>query len=707
MKKRNNRIKRSNSYNEVLGVLAASPNKLLNYKQVGAKVPQHSYKEVNHILELLVKDGKLKQPEIGKYMFQKRTEDEIIGKLDFNSRGDAYLMVEDVDDDIKVKSGDTLDSFDGDEVAVRLKYLAGKTKPRAFVTRVIKRARETYVGTVSAGGNSFFIIPDGNKMHTDFFLPKERLNGAKDGDKVIFKFKDWPAKAKNPYARVVDILGRSGENTAEMHAIVAEFGFNTKFDDRVEQAADAFPKEVTTAEIAKREDFRNITTFTIDPADAKDFDDALSFQTLPNGNVEIGVHIADVSHYVTPSDTIDQEAVERATSVYLVDRTIPMLPERLSNGLCSLRPHEESLTFSAIFELNAKGNVQKYRFAKTVIFSDHRFAYEDAQEVIENKQGPYAKELETMNNIALKLRNARYDNGAINFETTEFRFVLDDQGTPSAVIPKVRKDAHKMIEEYMLLANKYVAMHLYTKNDKAPLPYRVHEEPSQEKMTDFVETAVEFGHKIDMSSNKAYSKSINEMVAKIEGTLEGDILQPLAIRSMEKAYYTSKKIGHFGLAFEHYAHFTSPIRRYPDLITHRMLHDYLTKKKSFDYGDVERMASHSSKQEQKATSAERASIKYKQVEYMASFKGEEFDGIISGVTDWGIFVEILENKCEGMVRLRDMKGDHYTFLPEKKKVIGERTKKSFTMGQRVRIRVKNTDLAKRNIDFVFVEERYS
>ncbi len=707
MKKRHNRTNRSNSYNEVLAVLAASPNKLLNYKQVGAKVPQHSYKEVNHTLELLVKDGKLKQPEVGKYVFERMTEDEIIGKLDFNSRGDAYLVVEDVDDDIKIKSGDTLDSFDGDEVAVRLKYLAGKTKARAFVTRVIKRARETYVGTISAGGNSFFIIPDGNKMHTDFFLPKERLNGATDGDKVIFKFKDWPAKAKNPYARVVDILGRSGENTAEMHAIVAEFGFDTKFDDAVEQAADAFPKEIPAAEIAKREDFRNITTFTIDPADAKDFDDALSFQTLPNGNVEIGVHIADVSHYVTPSDTIDQEAVERATSVYLVDRTIPMLPERLSNGLCSLRPHEESLTFSAIFELDAKGSIRNYRFAKTVIFSDHRFAYEDAQKVIEAKQGPYARELETMNNIALKLRNARYDNGAINFETTEFRFVLDDQGTPNAVIPKVRKDAHKMIEEYMLLANKYVAKHLYTKNDKAPLPYRVHEEPSQEKMTDFVETAMEFGHKIDMSSNKAYSKSINEMVAKIEGTMEGDILQPLAIRSMEKAYYTSKKIGHFGLAFEHYAHFTSPIRRYPDLITHRMLHDYLTKKKSFDYGDVEKMASHSSKQEQKATSAERASIKYKQVEYMASFKGEEFDGIISGVTDWGIFVEILENKCEGMVRLRDMKGDHYTFLPEKKKVIGKRTKKSFAMGQRVRIRVKNTDLAKRNIDFVFVEERYS
>ena len=704
MKKRNNRTRKSNQNDEVLQVLANSPNKALNYKQIGAQVPQISYKEVSQILEQLVNDNKIKQPEIGKYVFERLAVDEIIGKLDFNARGDAYLMVENLDDDIKIKSGDTLDSFDGDEVAVKLSYTKGKTKPRAFVTRVITRARETYVGTVSAGGNSFFVIPDGHKIHTDFYVPKERMNGATDGDKVIFKYRDWPAKAKNPYAEIHTILGRSGENTAEMHAIVAEFGFDTQFSDALEQEAELLPKKISAEEIAKREDFRKITTFTIDPADAKDFDDALSFQILPNGNIELGVHIADVSHYVTPGDIIDQEAVDRATSVYLVDRTIPMLPERLSNELCSLRPHEESLTFSAIFELDHKGTVKKYRFAKTVIYSDHRFSYEDAQEVIATKVGPYASELETMNNIALELKNARYKNGAINFETTEFRFVLDDKGVPTAVIPKVRKDAHKMIEEYMLLANKYVAMHLYTKNDKMPLPYRVHEQPSVEKMTEFAETALEFGHKIDISSNKAYSASINEMVAKIDGTIEGDILQPLAIRSMEKAYYTSKKIGHFGLAFDYYAHFTSPIRRYPDLITHRMLQDYLTKHKSFDYGNVEKMASHSSKQEQKATSAERASIKYKQVEYMSNFKGEEFDGIISGVTDWGIFVEIVENKCEGMVRLRDMKGDHYTFLPEKKKVIGDRTKKTFSMGQQVRIRVKNTDLAKRNIDFMFVEQ---
>lgn len=703
MKKKNKRTRKSNDYKEVLKVLVDNANKPLNYKQIGAKVPQLSFKQVSYVLELLVRDNKIIKSDRGKYMLERKASDEVQGTLDFSSRGDAYLMVEDLEDDIKIKAGDTLDAFDGDEVSVRLIYQRGKTKPKAVVTRVIARARETFVGTISKGGNAYFVLPDSNKIHTDFYVPKERINGATDGDKVVIKYRDWPAKAKNPYASVVDILGRSGENTAEMHAIVAEFGFSTKFEDSTENAAEKLPKKISDKEISKREDFRNITTFTIDPADAKDFDDALSFQKLDNGNYEIGVHIADVSHYVTPTDTIDQEAVLRATSVYLVDRTIPMLPERLSNELCSLRPHEESLTFSAIFELDANGNVKKYRFAKTVIFSDHRFAYEDAQKVIESKNGKYADELEVMNSIALKLRNARYKNGAINFETTEFRFILDAKGAPTSVIPKVRKDAHKMIEEYMLLANKYVAMHLYTKNDKMPLPYRVHEEPSEEKITEFAETAAEFGFKIDTSNYKAYSKSINELVAKVDGTLEGDILQPLAIRSMEKAYYTSKKISHFGLAFDYYAHFTSPIRRYPDLITHRMLHDYLKKTKSFDYGTVEKMASHSSKQEQKATSAERASIKYKQVEYMANFKGEEFDGIISGVTDWGIFVEIIENKCEGMVRLRDLKGDHYIYLPEKKKVKGQRTGKTYSMGQQVRIRVKNTDLAKRNIDFAFVD----
>ena len=702
MKKKNKKTKDKKSHSSVLSVLVDYANKPLNYKQIGAKTPHLSFKEVSQTLEKLVHEGTIKSPSIGKYVFVKKDMNEIEGTLDFNSKGDAYLVVENLEKDIKIKYGNTLDAFDGDTVKVRLSYVRGKTKPRAFVTSVIKRNREYIVGTLSSNQNTHFVIPDNNKIHTDFYIPKEFLKNAKNGDKVKIKFRDWPARAKNPYARIVEVFGKAGNNSAEMHAIVAEFGFETNFSDSIENAANQLPKSIHKKEIDNREDFRKITTFTIDPADAKDFDDALSFQELPNGNTEIGVHIADVSHYVKPVDIIDKEAVKRATSVYLVDRTIPMLPEVLSNNICSLRPHEESLCFSVIFEFDSKANIINYRFAKTIIYSDHRFSYEDAQQVIESKKGPYAIELKKMNEIASKLRKEKYENGAINFETTEFRFTLDKNGKPTAVIPKVRKEAHKMIEEYMLLANKYVAKQLYVDNHKMPIPYRVHEEPSPEKLAEFVETAKNFGFRIDTSNYKQLASSINHMVSKVQGTIEGDILQPLAIRSMEKAYYTTKKIGHFGLGFDHYAHFTSPIRRYPDLITHRMLHDYLKNKKSFDYTQVESMASHSSKQEQKATNAERASIKYKQVEYMSGFKGEEFEGIISGITEWGIYVEIIENKCEGMVRLRDIREDQYSFYPDKKIAKGRRTGKTFSMGDKLWIRVKNTDLNKRNIDFQII-----
>lgn len=702
MKKKIKSQKNTKNYASVLSVLIDYPNKPLNYKQIGSKIPHMSFKEVSQTLEKLVREGQINSPSIGKYIFEKKATSEIEGTLDFNSKGEAYLVADNLDKDIKIKYGNTLDAFDGDLVKVKLSYVKGKSKPIAFVTTVIKRSREYIVGTLSSNRNTHFVVPDNNKIHTDFYIPKEYVKNAKNGDKVKIKFRDWPAKAKNPYARVIEVFGKAGNNSAEMHAIVAEFGFETRFSDAIEKAANQLPKTIDKEEIKNREDYRGITTFTIDPADAKDFDDALSFQELENGNIEIGVHIADVSHYVRPNEIIDKEAIKRATSVYLVDRTIPMLPEVLSNHICSLRPHEESLCFSVIFEFDSKANVKNYRFAKTIIYSDHRFSYEDAQQVIESGKGLYAKELEIMNQIASKLRKDKYENGAINFETTEFRFTLDKNGKPIAVIPKVRKDAHKMIEEYMLLANKYVAKQLYVNNNKMPIPYRVHEEPSQEKLAEFAETALNFGFRIDTSNYKQLAASINKMVSQVQGTLEGDILQPLAIRSMEKAYYTTKKVGHFGLGFDYYAHFTSPIRRYPDLITHRMLHDYLKNKKSFDHNQVESMASHSSKQEQKATSAERASIKYKQVEYMSGFKGEEFEGIISGITEWGIYVEIIENKCEGMVRLRDIKGDQYSFYPDKKIAKGRRTGRTFNMGDKLWIRVKNTDLNKRNIDFQII-----
>lgn len=702
MKKKIKSQKNTKNYASVLSVLIDYPNKPLNYKQIGSKIPHMSFKEVSQTLEKLVREGQINSPSIGKYIFEKKATSEIEGTLDFNSKGEAYLVADNLEKDIKIKYGNTLDAFDGDLVKVKLSYIKGKSKPKAFVTAVIKRSREYIVGRLSSNRNTHFVVPDNNKIHTDFYIPKEYVKNAKNGDKVKIKFRDWPAKAKNPYARVIEVFGKAGNNSAEMHAIVAEFGFETRFSDAIEKAANQLPKTIDKGEIKNREDYRGITTFTIDPADAKDFDDALSFQELENGNIEIGVHIADVSHYVRPDEIIDKEAIKRATSVYLVDRTIPMLPEVLSNHICSLRPHEESLCFSVIFEFDSKANVKNYRFAKTIIYSDHRFSYEDAQQVIELGKGLYAEELETMNQIASKLRKDKYDHGAINFETTEFRFTLDKNGKPIAVIPKVRKDAHKMIEEYMLLANKYVAKQLYVNNNKMPIPYRVHEEPSQEKLAEFAETALNFGFRIDTSNYKQLAASINKMVSQVQGTLEGDILQPLAIRSMEKAYYTTKKVGHFGLGFDYYAHFTSPIRRYPDLITHRMLHDYLKNKKSFDYNQVESMASHSSKQEQKATSAERASIKYKQVEYMSGFKGEEFEGIISGITEWGIYVEIIENKCEGMVRLRDIKGDQYNFYPDKKIAKGRRTGRTFNMGDKLWICVKNTDLNKRNIDFQII-----
>ena len=702
MKKKKKGQKTTKNFTSVISVLIDQPNTSLNYKQIGSKIPHISYKEVNQTLEELVREGQIKSPSVGKFIFEKKDFNEIEGTLDFNSKGDAYLVADNLENDIKIKYGNTLDAFDGDLVKVKLSYIEGKTKPRAFVNSVVNRNREYIVGTLSSNRNTHFVIPDNNKIHTDFYIPNEYLKNAKNGDKVKIKFRDWPAKTKNPYARIVEVFGKAGNNSAEMHAIVAEFGFDTQFDNAIEKAAAQLSKTIHKDEVSKREDYRSISTFTIDPADAKDFDDALSFQKLNNGNTEIGVHIADVSHYVNPTDVIDKEAIKRATSVYLVDRTIPMLPEVLSNNICSLRPQEESLCFSVIFEFDSDANVIDYRFAKTVIYSNHRFSYKDAQEVIDSEKGLYAEELKIMNLIASKLRKKKFENGAINFETTEFRFTLDKNGKPIAVIPKVRKDAHKMIEEYMLLANKYVARQLYVYNKKMPIPYRVHEEPSQEKLAEFAETALNFGFRIDTSNYKQLAASINSMVSKVQGTLEGDILQPLAIRSMEKAYYTTKKVGHFGLGFDHYAHFTSPIRRYPDLITHRMLNDYLQKNKSFDYSQVEAMASHSSKQEQKATNAERASIKYKQVEYMSGFKGEEFEGIISGLTEWGIYIEIIENKCEGMVRLRDIKGDQYSYYPDKKMIRGRRSGKSFNMGDKLWIRVKNTDLNKRNIDFQII-----
>ena len=513
-------------------------------------------------------------------------------------------------------------------------------------------------------------------------------------------------KDRSPEGEVTRVLGQAGENNAEIHSIMAEFDLPFEFPDHIEKEAESISDKITAKEIEKRRDFRDILTFTIDPVDAKDFDDALSWQILDNGNYEIGVHIADVTHYVKPESQLEKEAFDRATSVYLVDRTVPMLPERLSNGLCSLRPREDKLTFAAVFEMDDQANVINEWFGRTIIHSDRRFTYEEAQACIESNIGDYASELHKMNELAKKLRNRRFEKGAVNFETTEVRFKLDEKGKPLGIIPKIRKDAHKLIEEFMLLANKKVATYVWSMKkgeNRNTFVYRTHDFPDPEKVNAFAKFAKRFGHELK-TDQSAISNSLNSLMTEIEGKPEENVLQQLAIRSMAKAKYTTEAMGHFGLAFDHYTHFTSPIRRYPDMMVHRLLQHYLDRGKSVDKEDYEDKCTHSSEREKRAADAERASIKYKQVEYMQSVDDRVFKGLISGVTEWGIFIEIVETKCEGMVRMVDMKDDYYEFDEENFRVFGRSNKKMYTLGDTVYVRVKSTDIDRRTIDLEFVDE---
>lgn len=688
---------------EVLKIFAQNPQQKFNYKQVAHRLGGATADKkaaVQTALIQLLKENKISEPVRGKFQYA-LSKDSITGIIDFNRRGAAYVTPEGEGKDIYIPPPKTLNALQGDEVEVKVTGVNNRGQKEGFVKQVINRNKKRFVGIAEVEKDFAFVIPDDPSVHVDFFIPSDKMGDLKDDDKVLVELVDWPSKAKNPYGRVIEIFGQSGENSAEMHAIVAEFGFDIKFDDAVEDAAKNLPKEITEEEVANRKDFRKTMTFTIDPVDAKDFDDALSYRELDNGHMEVGVHIADVSHYVTRGSIIDQEAEKRGTSVYLVDRTIPMLPEVLSNELCSLRPHEESLCYAAIFEIDDDAKVHNYSIAKTVIYSDQRFAYEDAQALIENPSGKYGTPLVRLNKVAKKLKNKRFKEGSINFESTEIKFDLNDEGKPVGIITKERKDAHKMIEEYMLLANKTIAKHVATRV-KMPIPYRVHENPRDEKMAELVRTAGRFNHTIDTESTEAYVNSINKMMKAVEGTIEADILRPMAIRSMEKAYYTTKKTSHFGLAFSHYCHFTSPIRRYPDLITHRYLHAYLKKEKAKGVGEIEKLCDHSSKMEQKAVNAERASIKYKQTEYLSEKVGNEFEGIISGMTDFGIFVEIIENKCEGMVRMRDIRHDRFYFNEKDQKAVGKRTGIELKPGDIVTIEVKKTDLNKRTIDLDIV-----
>ncbi len=656
--------------------------------------------ELEDTLEFMLTDRSLSMSSTGGYSVGKGDE-KFTGIVDFVNPRFAFVRVEGQEVDVHVPADDLKSALDGDTVELKIFWSVKGKRPEGEVIRVVQRARDEFVGVVKYQNGYAYLVPAHRRMHENIFLKKEDTLDAPSGNKVVVKISEWGNSNRHHVGKVIKILGEVGENNAEMNAIMAEFGLPVDFPADIEEAAAAISDSIPQSEIAKRRDMRQITTFTIDPFDAKDFDDALSFQILPNGNIEIGVHIADVSHYVKPGSQLDNEAQIRATSVYLVDRTIPMLPEKLSNNLCSLRPKEDKLTFSAVFELNEKAKIIQEWFGRTIIHSDRRFTYEEVQEVIENKAGEFSAEILELNRLAHILRKERFSKGSIGFETPEVKFKLDENGKPLAVVPKVRKDAHKLIEDFMLLANKKVAEFVfnYKKGGKNNLMvYRIHENPNEEKLRVFSNFANHFGYQLDFEGEKVAS-SLNKLIDDLEGKPEQDVLQQLAIRTMAKARYTIQPMGHFGLAFKHYTHFTSPIRRYPDVLAHRMLQNYIDGQPPNDHETVERLCRQSSEMEKRASDAERASIKYKQVEFMELQNKEiEYDGIISGVTEWGFFVEIIETKCEGLVKVMDLRDDFYEYDPANYCLRGRTSKRIYTFGDKVKVKIKKTDIEKRTID---------
>ncbi|MDQ7949428.1 MAG: ribonuclease R [Pedobacter sp.] len=691
-------------------IFEKNKNIALNYKQVAAKLNLKDKADTDTILEILkeqVSSGIFIQPERGKFKL-KDLKTFIIGTVDMTADGSAYIVPDDeFEKDIYVAPRKLKNALNGDKVKVYVfaKKKSGR-KNEGEVVEIITRSKTDFIGVAKISERFAFVIPDDRKMLHDIFVPLSDLNGAQNGQKVQVGITDWPDGAKNPIGKVLHVLGTEGENNTEMNAILAQYGFPLSFPDAVEKEANAIPEAVHEQEVKGRRDFRQTTTFTIDPADAKDFDDAISFKKLPSGNYEIGVHIADVSHYVKPGSALDKEAYERATSVYLVDRVIPMLPERLSNGVCSLRPNEDKLCFAAVFELDDQAEIHQQWFGRTVIHSDRRFSYEEAQEVLTNKAGDYAEELVKLNELAYQLRDRKFKNGAISFESTEVKFKLDEHGKPMGVYVKERKDAHKLIEDFMLLANKKVAEFIAKKGkgkQKYTFVYRTHDSPNLENLNNFATFAARFGYKINMKTDREIAKSLNYLMEDVEGKKEQNMLTQLAIRSMAKAIYTTKKTSHYGLAFDYYTHFTSPIRRYPDVMVHRLLALYLEGGKSANEEEYELASTHSSAMEKRAADAERASIKYKQAEYLEEHVGYIYTGIISGVTEWGMYVELVENKCEGMVRLRDITDDFYVLDEKNYCIVGQRKNKKYQLGDEVQIKVKKVDLSKRQIDFTLIQ----
>jgi ribonuclease R len=692
---------------KILNLIKEYPSRTFSEKQIIRKLnikQKHLKNNVDSILLTLLREDKIQLTDEGRFCVIK-SGNEITGKVDYVNQRFAFIISDEIEEDVLVRAEDLKTALDDDLVKVRIFSVKKDGRPLGTVTEIVKRFRMEFVGRIEVHNNYAFVIPDFKKMHHDIFIRVEGIKKAKNNDKVIARIIDWKEGDKNPLGEVIKILGPAGNNDAEIHSIMAEFGLPFDFDRSLLDQSKKISGNIKADEIKKRKDFRKVTTFTIDPEDAKDFDDAISLQTLKNGNYELGVHIADVTHYVKTGSEIDQEAFDRATSVYLVDRTIPMLPERLSNELCSLRPREDKLTFSAVFELDHNANIKKQWFGRTIIHSDRRFTYDEAQERLDIFKGDFSKELNIINDLARKLRTERYNHGSINFETTEVKFELSDDGKPLAIVPKVRKDAHKLIEEFMLLANKKVAEFILNpgnnKGDRT-FVYRIHDEPDMDKLQVFSSFAKKFGHKLDFRQ-EGIARALNKLMDEIEGKPEQNVLENLAIRSMAKAKYSVKQKGHFGLSFAHYTHFTSPIRRYPDMMVHRLLAHYMSGAPSVSDEEYEEKCIHSSEREKVASDAERASVKYKQVEYMVPRIGEEFEGLISGLTEWGIYVEIVSTKVEGMIRMSALLDDYYEFDEKNMRVVGRYTKRMYSLGGNVKVKVLKADVDRRIIDLAFCE----
>ncbi|MFC2087259.1 ribonuclease R, partial [Bacteroidota bacterium] len=626
----------------------------------------------------------------------------VVGTIDIKNAGYGFLQSDEIDEDVFISQKNLNKALNKDVVKVYCHAHKKNGRLEGEVVEIIKREKTSFVGSLEISKNFAFLVPDSKDMPYDLFIPLSKLKGAQDGDKAIAKISNWPDKVKNPFGEIIEVLGKSGEHEAEMHAILAEFELPNKFPEDVENETSMIKEEIGSEEIAKRRDFRNIPTFTIDPEDAKDFDDALSFKILDNGNYQVGVHIADVTHYVHQKSMLDDEALARGTSVYLVDRVVPMLPEKLSNKVCSLRPDEEKLCFSVVFELTANGEVLNEWFGRTVIRSNHRFTYDEAQKVIDNKEGDLQAEISHLHELAQKLRKKRFDNGSIAFEKLEVKFHLNESGKPTGIFQKEYKESNQLIEEFMLLANKRVAEFIGKKKEDGKAKtfvYRIHDKPNQNKLQSFNFFIKKFGYNLSLQSKNSISRSLNELLEKVKGKSEQNIVENLAVRAMAKAEYATDNIGHYGLSFEHYAHFTSPIRRYPDILVHRLLSAYLNGAKSKNKEKYEAMCKHCSEMERIAIDAERASIKYKQVEFMMDKTGKEFNSIISGVTDWGLFVEVDENKCEGLVSMRELDDDFYIFDEENYCLIGKFNNKRYQLGDPIVITVLRANLSKKQLDF--------